>query len=156
MPHAADIRAAKKPDTRAQVLRFHSHEVQVQAKRLYGDRTVSPWSGAQPLESWKRSVSWCGRWLHRLTCMWKFTVLDILRSVPSLYVSYNHHKGIPRWHGGKEPACQYKGPGFNSWFRKILWRRKGQPAPVVLPGESHGQRSLVGYSPRGHKELDTA
>ena len=31
-----------------------------------------------------------------------------------------------------------------------------QPTPVFLPGESHGQRSLVGYSPGGHKELDTA
>ena len=33
--------------------------------------------------------------------------------------------------------------------------RKWQPTPVFLPGESHGQRSLAGYSPRGHKELDT-
>ena len=31
-----------------------------------------------------------------------------------------------------------------------------QPTPVFLPGESHGQRSLVGYSPGGHKESDTA
>ncbi len=37
---------------------------------------------------------------------------------------------------------------------KIHWRRKWQPTPVFLPGESHGQRSLVGYSPWGHKELD--
>ena len=35
------------------------------------------------------------------------------------------------------------------------WGRKWQPTPVFLPGESHGRRSLVGYSPRGHKELDT-
>ena len=35
------------------------------------------------------------------------------------------------------------------------WRIKWQPTPVFLPGESHGQRSLVGYSPWGHKELDT-
>ena len=34
------------------------------------------------------------------------------------------------------------------------WRRKRQPTPVFLPGESHGQRSLVGYSPRGRKESD--
>ena len=34
------------------------------------------------------------------------------------------------------------------------WRRKWQPAPVFLPGKSHGQRSLVGYSPRGRKESD--
>ena len=35
------------------------------------------------------------------------------------------------------------------------WRRAWHPTPVFLPGESHGQRSLVGYSPWGHKELDT-
>ena len=38
---------------------------------------------------------------------------------------------------------------------KIPWRRKWQRTPVFLPGESHGQRSLVGYSPRGRKELGT-
>jgi len=38
---------------------------------------------------------------------------------------------------------------------KIPWSRKWQPTPVFLPGESHGQRSLVGYSPCGCKELDT-
>ena len=36
------------------------------------------------------------------------------------------------------------------------WRKKWQPTPVFLPGKSQGQRSLVGYSPWGHKELDTA
>ena len=35
------------------------------------------------------------------------------------------------------------------------WRRKWQPTPVSLPGESHGRRSLIGYSPWGHKESDT-
>ena len=35
-----------------------------------------------------------------------------------------------------------------------IWRRKQQPIPVLLPGKSHGQRSLVGYSPWGHEELD--
>ena len=39
---------------------------------------------------------------------------------------------------------------------KHLWRRKGHPIPVFLPGESHGQRSLAGYRPWGHKESDTA
>ena len=36
---------------------------------------------------------------------------------------------------------------FNPWVRKIPWGRTGQPTPVLLPGESHRQRSLVGYSP---------
>ena len=33
-------------------------------------------------------------------------------------------------------------PGFDPWVRKIPWRRAGQPTPVILPGDSHGQRSL--------------
>ena len=39
-------------------------------------------------------------------------------------------------------------------MRKIHWRRKWQPRPVLLPGKSHGRRIHVGYSPRGGKELD--
>ena len=46
-------------------------------------------------------------------------------------------------------------PGFNPWARKNTWRRKWQPTPVFLRGKSHGQRSLVGYSPWDHKESDT-
>ena len=45
--------------------------------------------------------------------------------------------------------------GFHPWVRKIPWRRVWQLTPVVLPGEPHGQRSLEGYSPWGHIELDT-
>ena len=44
--------------------------------------------------------------------------------------------------------------GFNPWVRKILWSRKWQPAPVMYPGMFHGQRSLGGYSPQGHREQD--
>ena len=58
---------------------------------------------------------------------------------------------------GKEPICQYtkcERCGFDPWVRKIPWRGAWQPTPVFLPGESHGQRSLVGYSPWGRKELD--
>ena len=50
---------------------------------------------------------------------------------------------------------QYRRPGFNSWVEKIPWRRKWQPTPGFLPGQSHGQRSLVGDSPQGCKESDT-
>ena len=63
--------------------------------------------------------------------------------------------GLSRWLRGEESTCQCKGGGFNPWVRKIPWRRKWQFTPVLLPGKSHGQRSLVGCSPWGHKELDT-
>ena len=46
-------------------------------------------------------------------------------------------------------------PRFDPWVGEIPWRRKWQSTPVLLPGKSHGQRSLVGYSPWGHKESDT-
>ena len=44
--------------------------------------------------------------------------------------------------------------GFNPRAGKIPWRRKWQPIPVFWPGDSHGQRSLVGYGPWGHEESD--
>ena len=43
---------------------------------------------------------------------------------------------------------------FQPWVGKIPWRRKWQPTPVFWLGKSHGERSQVGYSPRGRKELD--
>ena len=45
--------------------------------------------------------------------------------------------------------------GFYPWVGKIPWVRKWQPTPVFLPGKFHGQKSWVGYSPRGHKESNT-
>ena len=51
--------------------------------------------------------------------------------------------GFPWWLSGQESACQCRRRGFNSWVRKIPWRRKWLPSP----GKSLGQRSLVGYSP---------
>ena len=43
---------------------------------------------------------------------------------------------------------------FDPWVGKIPWRRKWLPTPGLLPGKSHGQMSVVGYSPWGHKESD--
>ena len=56
-----------------------------------------------------------------------------------------------------EPTCQYRRlrrPRF-SRVSKVPWRREWQPILVFLPGESHGQRSLAGYSPRSCRESDT-
>ena len=57
----------------------------------------------------------------------------------------------------KESACQCgrcKRCGFNPWVGKIPWSRKWHPTPELLLGNFHGQGSLAGYSPWGHKELD--
>ena len=54
------------------------------------------------------------------------------------------------------PAVQrHRRCRFSPWVGKIPWRREWQPTPVLLPGESYGQRSLAGYSPWGCKQSDT-
>ena len=58
---------------------------------------------------------------------------------------------------GKEFSCQrkrLKRPEFDPWVEKISWSRKWQATPIFLPGKSNGERSLVGYRPKGHKESD--
>ena len=58
---------------------------------------------------------------------------------------FTHVSVLPRWLS-KESTCNRR-PSFHPWVRKVPWRRQWQPTPVFLPGESHGQRSLVGHSP---------
>ena len=72
-------------------------------------------------------------------------------------IRYIDIHGLP---GGtfKEPACQCRGCkrwGFETWAGKIPCRRTWKPTLIFLPGESHGQRSLMGSSSWGHKESDT-
>ena len=67
---------------------------------------------------------------------------------------YLEWKWFPCWLNCKEPTClfrRHKRHGLNPWIRKIPWSRKWQPTPKLLPGKSHGQRSLVGYSPWGRR-----
>ena len=64
-----------------------------------------------------------------------FTVSSVVKNLPSMRRNRRHR--------------------FDSWVMKIHWRRKWQPTPAFSPGKSHGQRSLVGYSPCGHKESET-
>ena len=63
-------------------------------------------------------------------------------------------QGLHRWLSGKESECQCRRLGFDPWVGKIPWRSKWQLTQVFLSGESHGQRSLLGYSPWGRRELD--
>ena len=79
---------------------------------------------------------------------------------PRFESEYHHLLGFP---GGSEVKVSVwnvgdpgliPGSGRSPGEGKIPWRRKRQPTQVLLPGESHGGRSLVGYSPWGHKESD--
>ena len=80
------------------------------------------------------------------------TVSKIKGSVP-------HCRGLPRCHPVVKNPPTNAGDvssSFNPWVGKIPWRRTWQqPTPVFLPGESHGQKSLAGYSPQGCTESDT-
>ena len=71
----------------------------------------------------------------------------------ALFLSYSWINNILGRLSGKEFACQCTRPGFDPWVSKIPWRREWQLTPVFLPGKSHGQRSLLGYSPWGCKRV---
>ena len=78
-----------------------------------------------------------------------------MRKAPSVCRYLSAIWCLSRWLSGKGSACQCRGHGFGPWVREIPWRRKLQPTPVFMSGESHGIRSLMGYSPWGRKESDT-
>ena len=59
-------------------------------------------------------------------------------------------KNLPAYAGDARERCW-----LDPWVRKIPWRRKWEPTPVFLTGKSHEERSLAGYRPWGHKQLDT-
>ena len=63
---------------------------------------------------------------------------------------------FPGGSDSKSVCLQCRRLGFDPWIGKILWRRKWQPTPVILPGKSHGRRSRVGYRPWDRKESDMA
>ena len=75
-----------------------------------------------------------------------------------IHTMYTIFRGFPGAANGKGPTCQcrrHKRRGFSPWVGEVPWRRPWQRTPGFLPGESQGQRSPAGYSPRGHKESDT-
>jgi len=63
-------------------------------------------------------------------------------------------EGLPRWLSSKESACKcrrHRRLDFDPQVGKMPWRRKWQPTPLLLPGKSHGERSLAGYSLQGQR-----
>ena len=67
----------------------------------------------------------------------------------SVYPHIHRYSWRQKWK--KSRVVRYIYPWLYAWVEKIPWKRKWQPTPVVLPGKSHGQRNLVGYSPRAGK-----
>ena len=87
---------------------------------------------------------------------WSFLCFTVYISIIQLQIlsSYLNLLSVCSDIDVKESACNVR-LRLNSLVRKIPWRREWQPMAVFLPWESHGQRSLVGYSPWGCKESDT-
>ena len=99
---------------------------------------------------------------HSSTLAWRNTWMEKpggLQSMGSRRVRHNWATSLllfifMHWLRWLSVCLQCGRPGFNPSVGKIPWRRKWQSTLVLLPGKSHGQRSLVGYSPWGRKESD--
>ena len=74
-----------------------------------------------------------------------------------LFLFINGRVGLPRDSAENNllQCRSHRRHRFDPWVGKIPWRRAWLPTPIFLPGESHEQRSMAGYSPEGCKELDT-
>ena len=94
-----------------------------------------------------------------ISCIRKHSkMVYIINSLAWCPTNRKENKGFPGGASGKEPTCQcrrYKRRQFDPWVGKIPWKGAWQPTPVFLPGESHGQRSLVATVHRS-AESDTA
>ena len=97
-------------------------------------------------------------YITRLITIEMVTVLLILITVPVVVVSrISLCTLLNPWKARCMPRGWKKTPGvgaadlfISSWLAQEPWRRQWQPTPVLLPGKSYGQRSLVGCSPWGH------
>ena len=99
--------------------------------------------------------------LLRSSCHYTATIEGVSQDsgIQQLYRKAGQGWGFPGGTSGKEHSCQcrrLKRGEFDPWIRRISWRRKWQPTPVLLPDKSHGERRLMGYSPWGCTEPDTA
>ena len=133
------------------------------AARNAGDPGSIPGSGRSPGEGNGRPLQYSCLENPMDGGAWQAAVHGVAKSRTRLSDFKTRQKELP-W--GFPPGSEVKAsacnsgdlgsvPGFDPRVRKIPWRRKWQPTPVFLPGETHGRRSLVGYSPRGRKEQDT-
>ena len=75
-----------------------------------------------------------------------------LDSCENLMPNYVKDRDFLSSAGGKDATCHCRRLGFDRWVGKIPWRREWQTSLLFLPGQFHGQRSLVGYNPWAHKD----
>ena len=122
---------------------------------------LRPWAAEQEWRTDRSHAMW--RAVHKESVSEKEGDEQTLNSYSPGPCSFSSHlnllvmsvQGFPGGESGKEPPCQcrrHKRPGLAPRVGKILWSRKWQPSLVFLPGESHRQKSLEGYSPWGCTE----
>ena len=105
---------------------------------------------------------WCGFFLETgvlfvLSLFYIGTAYQIHHCKSSLMFSLLSFWFVKAWFpGGSDGKASARNvwPWFDLWGRKMPWRKKWQPTPILLPRKFHGWRSLVGYSLWGHKESD--
>ena len=97
-------------------------------------------------------------WKTEMNRLWYPPDLCALASLGYIYSPCSkqvyYTEGAAQVLSGRGSACQFRRCRFYPCVGSIPWRRKWQSTLVLLPGKSHGQRSLVGYSPWGRKESD--
>ena len=81
----------------------------------------------------------------------KIIILYLLSKVKDLNFLIKDYRGLPRWLTGKKPPANAEDLGLIPGWGRSPGGGNGKPPPVFWPGEPHGQRSLAGYSPWGHK-----
>ena len=122
----------------------------------------------------KERVGWIEKLASTYICYWFLSVCNIPGSVLRIYLKlkkiifnlspYPFFKcifqgalstftGLPWWLRWWGIFLQYRRPRFNPWVGKVLWRSEGQPTPVFLPGESHGQREPGGLQSMGSQRV---
>ena len=110
--------------------------------------------GIFPTQGWKPGLPYCEQILYKMSHQGKVHLKAIQEKMQSKPCSWPSQLMLgvmnPPAKAGDVKRCM-----FYPWVRKIPWRRQWQPTPVFLPGESCGQRSLVGYSPWSLKESGT-
>ena len=111
------------------------------------------WGSEKTRDSTKLlNILFCSHWCHTshlvCSCRYEETINLPVPGQTCLNQCREKSHGNPSMvFGGKESSCQCRRYRFNPYFRKIPWRRQWQSTPVFSPGKSHGQRSLMGYSP---------
>ena len=134
-------------------------------------RCLCLWSGSQPVPVPDTEAQIClkltaAKWERRSfsfpcshycveedlkQCCYGSVLYQILRNCP---FAFNIHVlRLPWWLSGKESARQCRRPRVDPWFREIPLQKEMATHSSILPGKSHGQRSLEGYSPWGHRRI---